>query len=247
MFSLNKLTPDIAPPILRRARESSELVTICAVDVPHAVACPRVEGARRALDTHERRTCIGLRFPLPRDEERVPMEFELGRAALWFGLAQGKRRESTRVRFAAEPSFSDVRQDIQVVGDDSWFVLEWLVALFEKDAEETEAQGQPRYSPLLLRQLPPPPMGSNTRWDASEPAKIVFYAFQQPDPRIQKIGLRLLLLVRPFPPSLPFPSLPFPPFYPFSPPSLLPSLSSSTLPKRPSSTSPPSHPPSSPK
>ncbi|CAA7261816.1 unnamed protein product [Cyclocybe aegerita] len=161
----------------------------------------------------------------PETKNEVPMEFEFGespifeqaaaiktstrsvweilksgytsRAAQHFGLGspKGKRRESTRVRFTAEPSFSDVRQDIQVVGDDSWFVLEWLVTLFEKDAEETEAQGQPRYSPLLLKQLPPPPMGSTTRWDASEPAKIVFYAFQQPDLRIQKVGLRLLLLL----------------------------------------------------
>jgi len=33
-------------------------------------------------------------------------------------------------------------QEIKVVGGDSWFFLEWLVALFEKDAEMTENLGQ---------------------------------------------------------------------------------------------------------
>jgi len=82
-----------------------------------------------------------------------------------------------------------IEQEIKVVGEDSWFFLEWLVALFEKDAEMTESLGSPlfiltrisnldffhieKHSPLLLRQLPPPPAGSLTRWGASEPLKVV--------------------------------------------------------------------------
>ena len=107
-----------------------------------------------------------------------------------------------------------IEQEIKVVGEDSWFFLEWLVALFEKDAEMTESLGQSmfsvfiltrisdldffhieKHSPLLLRQLPPPPTGSLTRWDASEPLKVVFHALQQTDERRQRIGIRLLNLV----------------------------------------------------
>ena len=39
-----------------------------------------------------------------------------------------------------------IEQEIKVVGDDSWFFLEWLVALFEKDAEMTERLGQSAFS-----------------------------------------------------------------------------------------------------
>ncbi|KIM45367.1 hypothetical protein M413DRAFT_442037 [Hebeloma cylindrosporum] len=88
-----------------------------------------------------------------------------------------------------------IEQEIKVVGEDSWFFLEWLVALFEKDAEKTESLGQKKHSPLLLRQLPPPPAASLTRWDASEPLRVVFYAFQQTDERRQRVGIRLLNLL----------------------------------------------------
>ena len=37
-------------------------------------------------------------------------------------------------------------QEIKVVGEDSWFFLECLVALFEKDAEMTEDLGQGTFS-----------------------------------------------------------------------------------------------------
>jgi hypothetical protein len=39
-------------------------------------------------------------------------------------------------------------QEIKVVGEDSWFFLEWLVALFEKDAEITENLGQGTFYPI---------------------------------------------------------------------------------------------------
>jgi len=39
-----------------------------------------------------------------------------------------------------------IEQEIKVVGEDSWFFLEWLVALFEKDAEMTERLGQSTFS-----------------------------------------------------------------------------------------------------
>ncbi len=126
---------------------------------------------------------------------------------------KAKGKQSSRIRFA-EPSFADLdEENIKVVADDSWFLLEWLVMLFEKDADATEKQShgrslcssysrlrcscfyEERYSPFLLKQLPPPPIGSSARWDASEPLRVVFYAFQQFDIRRQRSGIRLLILV----------------------------------------------------
>ncbi|PPQ84602.1 hypothetical protein CVT25_015805 [Psilocybe cyanescens] len=93
-----------------------------------------------------------------------------------------------------DASFTDwsAQEDIQVVGEHSWHTLDWFVALFEADAQQSSF---PKHSTLLLKQLPPPPIGSHTRWDASEPLKVVFYAFKQKDPRRQRTGLRLLNLL----------------------------------------------------
>ena len=38
-----------------------------------------------------------------------------------------------------------IEQEIKIAGEDFWF-LEWLVALFEKDAEMTESLGQSTFS-----------------------------------------------------------------------------------------------------
>jgi hypothetical protein len=127
--------------------------------------------------------------------------------------AKGKGKQASRLRFV-EPSYRDNDEgDIKVVSDDSWFILEWIIALFEKDADTAEEQGQrmffflslaqvppphfysERHSPLLLNQLPPPPIDSSARWDASEPLRVIFYAFQQSDTRHQRSGIRLLTLV----------------------------------------------------
>jgi hypothetical protein len=51
-----------------------------------------------------------------------------------------------------------------------------------------------RYSPLLVKQIPPPSMGI-TRCDTSEPLKLIFFAIQQEDPRKKQMGYRLLNLV----------------------------------------------------
>lgn len=59
--------------------------------------------------------------------------------------AKGKGKQSSRLRFV-EPSYNDNDGgDIKIVSDDSWFVLEWLITLFEKDADTTEGQGQRKF------------------------------------------------------------------------------------------------------
>jgi hypothetical protein len=125
--------------------------------------------------------------------------------------AKGKGKHASRIRFV-DSSYNEL-EDINVVSDDSWFILEWLITLFEKDADIIESQRQRRFffpllqlhllcshserhSPLLLNQLPPPPMNSSARWDASEPLRVIFHAFQQSDTRRQQSGARLLTLVR---------------------------------------------------
>ncbi|KAH9485072.1 hypothetical protein JR316_0001978 [Psilocybe cubensis] len=108
-----------------------------------------------------------------------------------------QRRSSTIARESSfAGSFTDwtVEDDSLVVGDNAWHTLEWFVDLFEADAEQSPER-EYRHSSLLLRQLPPPTIGSHKRWDASEPLKIIFFAFKQSDLRRQRTGLRLFNLL----------------------------------------------------
>lgn len=139
-----------------------------------------------------------------------------------YASPKGKGKQ-TRNLFMSEPSFlaDDDGQEILPVDDDSWSTLNWLLTLFERDADLMEARGEReliivytfflmrwnkiiivRYSPLLIKQIPPPSIGAITRWDTSEPLKLIFFAIQQKDPRKQRMGYRLLSLVRFSPPRL---------------------------------------------
>ncbi|KAF9564735.1 hypothetical protein CPC08DRAFT_759926 [Agrocybe pediades] len=82
-------------------------------------------------------------------------------------------------RLSAASSLTNVlsSDSDQAVADDSWSFLEFLVTLFEQDAEATHMSGLPKHSPMLLKQIPPPPMGSTK------------------DSRRRKTGIRLLLLL----------------------------------------------------
>ena len=123
---------------------------------------------------------------------------------------QGKGGKQTRI-FTSEPG--DKEQEILPVDGDSWFAFDWLLTLFEHDADLTEARGEcepfflfipffmrlnkfilVRHSSLLVKQIPPPSVGI-TRWDTSEPLKLIFFAIQQEDPRKKRMGYRLLNLV----------------------------------------------------
>ena len=131
-----------------------------------------------------------------------------------YASPKGKGKQ-TRNLFASEPSFvaGEGEQEILPVDEDSWFILDWLLTLFEHDADLMEARGErepvffvytflhelnkfisARYSPLLVKQIPPPSVGI-TRWDTSEPLKLIFFAIQKEDPRKKRMGYRLLNLV----------------------------------------------------
>lgn len=58
-------------------------------------------------------------------------------------MPKGKGKRTPQVPLV-EP-IDNVSEDIRVVSDDSWFILEWLVALFEKDADSVEQQAQRVY------------------------------------------------------------------------------------------------------
>ncbi|KAF9484420.1 hypothetical protein BDN70DRAFT_917625 [Pholiota conissans] len=118
------------------------------------------------------------------------------RAMQVFGTPKVRKGKASTRSLGRDSSFNlSTEVEIDVVGDDSWALLEWLVTLFEKDEEIARSQGLQKHSPLLLRQLPPPPLNTTTRWDASEPLKIVAFAIQQSDRRRQRFGLRLLNLL----------------------------------------------------
>jgi hypothetical protein len=53
---------------------------------------------------------------------------------------QGKGGKQTRSLFTSEPG--DNEQEILPVDEDSWFTLNWLLTLFEHDANLTEARGE---------------------------------------------------------------------------------------------------------
>ena len=131
-----------------------------------------------------------------------------------YASPKGKGKQ-TRNLFT-EPSFvaGEDGQEILPVDDDSWPTFNWLLTLFEHDADLMEARGERepicvytlflhglnkltsvRHSPLLVKQIPPPSVGT-TRWDTSEPLKLVFFAIQQEDSRKKRMGYRLLNLVR---------------------------------------------------
>ena len=56
------------------------------------------------------------------------------------------KRTTSRLRFV-EPSYAELNgydaeeEDVKVVADNSWFFLEWIVSLFEKDAAVMERTG----------------------------------------------------------------------------------------------------------
>jgi hypothetical protein len=124
---------------------------------------------------------IGIALPCyPETKNEPPMEFPFGESLIfnqavaikhskncWEILKssfkartthlltpKAKGKQSSRLRFV-EPSYNDNDTgDIQIVSDDSWFILEWLIALFEKDADTTEEQGQRMLFLLSLDQVP---------------------------------------------------------------------------------------------
>ncbi|KAJ3989854.1 hypothetical protein F5890DRAFT_1483220 [Lentinula detonsa] len=83
-----------------------------------------------------------------------------------------------------------------VVAEHAWIVLDFLLILFERDECETEARGLPRYSPLLLNQIPAPRNGKGARWEADAPLSIILYALTQDgnEQRLQ-MGARLAHLL----------------------------------------------------
>ncbi|KAI0930290.1 hypothetical protein AcV5_007047 [Taiwanofungus camphoratus] len=81
------------------------------------------------------------------------------------------------------------------VGRRAWPVLDWIVRLLEKDEKMSEESGQPRHSPLLLSQIPPPRTSTGARWDVETPLDIIFYSLRQQDLRHRTTGARLFALL----------------------------------------------------
>ncbi|KZT26752.1 hypothetical protein NEOLEDRAFT_1062201 [Neolentinus lepideus HHB14362 ss-1] len=82
-----------------------------------------------------------------------------------------------------------------LVGEHAWPVLEWLIEVIEKDANLTGNSGHPRYSPLLLCQIPPARTGTIARWEADKPLDIMMYCLHQTEPSRRLAGARLASLL----------------------------------------------------
>ncbi|KAH6914297.1 hypothetical protein BKA70DRAFT_661759 [Coprinopsis sp. MPI-PUGE-AT-0042] len=105
-------------------------------------------------------------------------------------LMSPSRKSKTRSGAA-----SAVASGSHLVGNDAWPLLEFLVALFERDEECKEEADNVRYSSLLLDQLPPPRGGSVTRWNLEDTLNIVVHCLEQVDMRRQRLGHRLMALL----------------------------------------------------
>ena len=111
------------------------------------------------------------------------------------------------------------------VSDHAWSVLGWILTLFENNEAAMECNGQGecrrsvrpvgafwltlrlrpvRYSPLLLRQIPPSRPETAPRWDVRMPLDVAFHALEHEQELQRSIGVRLLALVSARP-SLPPP------------------------------------------
>ncbi|TFK87524.1 hypothetical protein K466DRAFT_586291 [Polyporus arcularius HHB13444] len=105
-------------------------------------------------------------------------------------------RRSTRGHYDGDDGWEDEDNDTPVpVGDHAWSVLDWLLALFEKDEAAVERAGQVRYSPLLLSQIPPSRAHNTPRWDVEMPLDVAFHALLQDGEAQRSLGVRLISLL----------------------------------------------------
>ncbi|KAM5531590.1 hypothetical protein V8D89_014759 [Ganoderma adspersum] len=81
------------------------------------------------------------------------------------------------------------------VSDHAWSVLGWILTLFENNEVGMERNGQVRYSPLLLRQIPPSRPEMAPRWDVRMPLDVAFHALEQEQELQRSLGVRLLALL----------------------------------------------------
>ncbi|KAL6310346.1 hypothetical protein BKA93DRAFT_721882 [Sparassis latifolia] len=107
-------------------------------------------------------------------------------------VKKGRRRAI--VEEPPEDSSVD-REPRRVVGQYSWPILGWLLSIFEKDEKLAEDNAQPRYSSLLLSQIPPPRTKTDARWNVEAPLDIVMYCLEQTHPQQALMGARLLALL----------------------------------------------------
>ena len=135
------------------------------------------------------------------------------------GKGKGTKRQPAKPK---QESYDD-GEDLSVpVSEGAWAVLEWLISVFERDAEMTEKEGKrectvlcfsrqlPKvasllniltafpiayYSPLLLLTIPGS-RNDDPRWDASAILDVVLFCLSQQNKRHKGCGINLLSQVR---------------------------------------------------
>ncbi|CCM01476.1 uncharacterized protein FIBRA_03530 [Fibroporia radiculosa] len=111
-----------------------------------------------------------------------------------------KRKGRSRKRAAREDTASPAQEDnadhsLNPISQYAWPILDWIIDLLERDEVAIERSGQPRHSPLLLTQIPPPRTTTGGRWDVEVILEIIMCAFQQTDAKRRSLGIRLLALL----------------------------------------------------
>ena len=78
----------------------------------------------------------------------------------------------------------------------AWPLLEWLVRIWEKEERVMEENGRGRWSPSLFTQIKPARSGVGARTDVDRPLAVIFECYKSNNLRRQRLGSRLLSLVR---------------------------------------------------
>ena len=81
-------------------------------------------------------------------------------------------------------------------GERAWPLLEWLVRIWEKEERVMEENGRGRWSPSLFTQIKPARSGVGARTDVDRPLAVIFECYKSNNLRRQRLGSRLLSLVR---------------------------------------------------
>ncbi|KAK2464274.1 hypothetical protein APHAL10511_003731 [Amanita phalloides] len=118
----------------------------------------------------------------------------LSRVKILFSTAKRKGRRRPADIDEMSPADDQMEASCNVVADSAWFMFDWLLTVFDRDEGLWTSKGNPRYSPLLLAQIPPTRNGAS-KWDVATPLAVAMFSLQQVDPFHQRMGAQLMILL----------------------------------------------------
>ncbi|KAJ3880516.1 hypothetical protein F5051DRAFT_158162 [Lentinula edodes] len=202
------LGPSLSPSKIGRQQQKSLIISsqtaalACSLLIQYALTMS-LEGVARALPSYDRSNVNGSESS---ESLIAKKSYCISEAKnCWNILQKGfihrvttssPTKRGTRRTTVLDDNDDDNFGASAVVAEHAWPVLDLLLILFERDECETEARGLPRYSPLLLNQIPAPRSEMSVRWEADAPLSIILYALaQEGDEQRRQMGSRLTQLL----------------------------------------------------